>query len=167
MTTALNERLTAFTKQGSIFRRRNGKRNSVKMNGAVGFLGAIITITDETPPDAVLCTYTDIPNGILELLADDATLFTNDAFLPIGDNINVLYTNPAINDEFIVVIGVGKGAVINQIAVVDVDNPGFVEAMAGDNESIAAVPPFRIIGVFMATYALVSLKARHAWVKKQ
>lgn len=164
--TTLNERLQAFTKLGSIFKRRNGRRNSAKTNGATTFLTAVVTPKDETDPDIALATYQDSNVGILDSLADDALDLSKDAQSPIADGINITWVTPAINDEFIVTLGSGKGCTKDSLAVIDVDNPGFVESMEPDNESIAQVPPFRILGIFISTKSAVSAKARHAWVRK-
>lgn len=164
--TTLNERLQAKTKQGGIFRRRNGRKRSGKTNGADLFLCAIVTHYDETNPyDLDLCDYDEIPDGILMELADDANNLANDAQGLIANNINVKFCKPAKDDEFLVVLGSGKGCTISHLAVIDVDNPGFVEDFNADEESIAQIPPFRIIGQFMETLSAVSAKARHAWVK--
>lgn len=165
--TTLNETLQAFTKLGSIFRRRNGQKRSGKTNGATCFLSCILTKTGETPyTDLAVCAYTDLPAGVLMELADDANDLSKDASDPIDDNINVVYCSPEINDEFIVTLAEGEGCTYENLAVVSSAADGFVESMSPTNESIAAVPPFRIIGKFLATLAIVSGKARHAWVKK-
>ena len=164
--TTLNERLTAKTKQGGLFRRRNGLKRSGKTNGADMFLGALVTHYEETYPyDFDLCDYDEIPDGILMELADDANNLSYDAESPIPTNINVKACNPAKDDEFLTVLGSGKGCTIGHLAVIDVDNPGFVEDFNADEESIAQIPPFRIIGQFMETLTAVNGKPRHAWTR--
>lgn len=163
--TTLNERLTAFTKLGSIFRYGGGQELTGKTNGADIFICAIITKQGESAPDLDLCSYNEMPDGVITGLADDATDFSKDAQSPYTDGKNLKYRDIKQDDEVILVIGAGKGATLNYLACIDVDNPGFVESMSPSNESIAQVPPFRILGRFMATYSAVSGKARHAWVK--
>lgn len=166
MTTTLNERLTAKTKQGGLFRRRNGKKNSGKTNGDDLFLGCICTSYNETNAyDLDLCDYDENPNGIVMELADDANNLSYDAQNPISDNINVNYCKPDKDDEFLACLGAGKGCTIKHLAVIDVDNAGFVEDFDADEESIAAIPPFRIIGEFMETISAVSSKARYVWLR--
>lgn len=164
--TTLNERLRAKTKQGGVFRRRNGLKRSGKTNGADLFLCAIVTHYDETNVyDFDLCDYDEIPDGIVMELADDANNLGYDAQNPISDNVNIKVCKPAKDDEFLTVLGSGKGCTIHHLAVIDVDNPGFVEDFNADEESIAAIPPFRIIGQFMETLSAVSGKPRHAWTR--
>lgn len=162
----LNQRFGAFTQQGSVFRRKSGQQLDGKTNGAAMAITLLITKTGESAPDLSLCTYQEVSDGVIEALANDATNL-NDADPEglIANNINILYRDILRDDEVILCLGSGKGATINQLAVIDADNPGYVESMAGNNESIAAVPPFRILGRFMATYAAVSAKAQFAWVK--
>jgi len=164
--TTLNERLTSFTKLGDVFRKRNGEQQDGKTNGATIFLTAIVTKHDETAPDVALCTYTEVPDGICDGLADDANNLANDAQNPISDDTNITFTNPTINDEFILTLYAGQGCTKDALAVISADGAGFAESMEPDNESIAQVPPFRILGKWMHTKAAVSNKARHAWCKK-
>lgn len=163
--TTLNETLAAFTKLGSIFRYGGGQELDGKTNGADIFLCAIITKQGETAPDLDLCDYNEMPDGVVTGLANDATDFSKDASSPIATDTNIKYRDITKDSEVILVLGAGRGATINYIACLDHDNPGFVEAMIPSNESIAAVPPFRMLGRFMATYTAVVGKARHAWVK--
>jgi len=162
----LNERLTAKTSQGGIFRRRRGQKLSAKTKGATQFLGAVITLHEETAPDCALCVYDEVPAGILMELADDATdLFNNDAEGLIDDNINIKYANPSKDDEFLACLYANYGCVKEHICVVNDKNPGYVQDMDADEESIAAVPPFRILGKFMETITKVNDKGRYVWVK--
>ncbi len=163
--TTLVERLVAKTKQGSVFRRRRAQKLSGKTNGSDLFLAAIITKFGETQPDVDLCGYQENPAGILMELADDANNLANDAQGLIDDGININYARPDNDDEFLVVLQAGQGCTIEEIAVVSDQAPGFAESMAGNNESIAAIPPFRILGKFMETLTGVGGQARHAWVK--
>jgi len=163
--TTLNERLTAFTKQGGIFRRKSGQQLDGKTNGDDFFLTAIITKQGESAPDLDLCGYNEMPDGIVEELANDATDLSYDAQNPIADNINILYREIHRDDEFLLTIGAGKGVTLNNLAIIDHDNPGFAENMAPNASSIAAIPPFRILGRWMATYAAVSNKAQLGWCK--
>lgn len=162
----LVQRLTAKTKQGGVFRRRNGQRLSAKTNGATQFLTAILTKLGQTLTYVKLCDYDETPCGILELLADTATLLTKDSVSPYADGVNIKYTNPDNDDEFLVTLGEGRGCTREEICVVDQDNPGFAQSMAPDNESIAQVPPFRIIGKFMETLSASGGNDQLAWVKK-
>ena len=162
----LTTRLTAKTKQGGVFRRRNGQRLSGKTYTATMFLAAIVSKYGLTKPDVKLCDYDETPCGILELLADDATLLTADSQGLIAENINIKYTDPLHDDEFLVTLGESRGCTVEEICVVDQDNPGFAQSMAPDNESISQVPPFRILGKFMETVTASSGYQQLAWVKK-
>lgn len=160
----LNERLTAKTKQGSLFRRRKGQKLSAKTNGADLFLGAVITLYDETAPAADLCQSSEPPAGILMELADDANNFSKDAQDPIATLINIKYANPSKDDEFLVCLKIGWGCTKEHICVVS-DEPGYVAPEAPAASSIASLPPFRILGKFMETITGVAGKNRYVWVK--
>ena len=160
----LNERLTAKTKQGGIFRRRKGQKLSAKTNGADLFLGAVITLFGETAPDCDLCQSSEPPAGILMELADDANDFSKDAQGLIATDINIKYANPSKDDEFLVCLKIGWGCTKEQICIVS-DEPGYVNAEAPNASSIASIPPFRILGKFMETITGVAGKNRYVWVK--
>lgn len=163
--TTLNERLTAKTAQGGLFRRRKGQKLSSKTNGADLFLGCIMTLYGETAPDADLCGYNETPAGILMELADDANNLSYDAQSPIPTDININYCNPSKDDEFLVCLGLGQSCTKEHLAVIDVGEPGFVQSEAPSASSIASIPPFRIIGKFMESITGVGGKARYVWVK--
>ena len=162
----MNARLTAFTKQGSIFRRTSGQELDGKTNGSLTiFLTCIVTKDGQTAPDLAPCAYNEVPDGIVTGLANDATSLSKDAGDPIADNINILYRDVHKDDEFLLTIGAGKGAVVGELALVDHDTEGFAENMAPAASSIAAVPPFRILGRWMATYTAVASKCQLGWCK--
>ena len=163
---ALNARLTTKTSQGGIFRRRRGQKLSAKTNSATQFLGAVITLYEETAPDCVLCPYDEVPAGILMELADDATdMLNNDAQGLIDEDVNIKYANPSKDDEFLACLYANYGCVKEHICVINDKHPGYVQDMDADEESIAAVPPFRILGKFMETVTKVNDKAQYVWVK--
>lgn len=164
--TTLNERLTAKTKQGGIFRRRNGKKYSGKTNGTDLFLGCICTHYGETTSiDLDLCGYAETPAGVLMEFADDANNLSYDAASPIGNNKNVNYCDPVKGDEFLGCLAAGLGCTIDHLAVLSASAPGFLESFNADEESIAQIPPFRIMGKWMETVSAVSGKARYAWIQ--
>lgn len=172
MTTLQSRLATKLGGSGSIFRRREGHRESGKFNGTDGFFGAIITGFDETNAyDYDLCSYNENPDGIMESLANDATALNNYDAQGIAsyspNNVNFNIVNPRRNDEFLVCLGSGRGCTRKQLAIIDDQNPGFVEAVNPADESIAQIPPFRIIGEFMETITAVSGQAAYVWVKKR
>jgi len=168
--TTLNQRLTAFTKQGKIYKRRGpaSHKESFQLNDSVSFIGAVMTNDGETNAyDVTVCSYNEKPTGILVEVADDANNLSYDAQNPLTDNTKVNLIHPTELDEVIVCLGTGKGCTRRDVIVVDVDYPGFVEAMAANNESIAQLPPFRILGEAMKTYSAVSAKAQYMWMKRR
>ena len=162
----LNERFETFTKQGRVLRREDGQELDGKTADDYCAICLLITKQGQTKPDLVVCPYTSVPDGVVTGLANDAaTLNDMDPQGLIADNINILYQDIHRDDEVILCLGSGRGASINNIACIDHDNAGYVEAMAENNESIAQVPPYRMLGRFMDTYTAVANKAQLAWVK--
>ena len=151
---------TVFIKKGAATRTLRKKTN-----GSDIFLGAVVTIFEESNVYDIDLAGEDEPiYGIVSARADDATDLDNDSDDPFADNINVMVTFPVPGDVFYCVTK--QNTTITYGFALQADG-GFVEntnfEATGTNQNI---PPYGIVGISLEASTHVTSKEEYIQVMK-